>query len=231
MRSDFRLASDDSGNILFLILIAVALFAALSYAATYSTRSGGTTEKEAWQVQSSQVTQYPVSVAASVQRMVLKGGDPGLLEFNPPEGFDDLNDIAMGVFHPQGGAATYAKANPEAMADGLPGTWYFNAEFEIQDIGKSVPNDFEGNEIIAFLPGIKDVLCDQMNARMGLSGDIDTDGNVIPSVMIMMDSDQALPSSEEVLGDGDSGGLAGKAFGCFKNEGDENIYFHVLLER
>ena len=53
----------EKGNVLFLILIAVALFAALSYAVTQSSRSGGgDANNETSLINSAQVTQYPASV-------------------------------------------------------------------------------------------------------------------------------------------------------------------------
>lgn len=78
----------ESGNVLFLILIAVALFAALSYAVTKSTRSGGgSTEKEKATLSSAAMTQYPTALRTAIIRMVLNGVSVRSMYFDAPASF------------------------------------------------------------------------------------------------------------------------------------------------
>lgn len=66
------MSRQQSGNVLFLILIAVALFAALSYAVTSSTRSGGTdASSEKSRLYASAIVSYGASLQSTVQRMKL----------------------------------------------------------------------------------------------------------------------------------------------------------------
>lgn len=60
------------GNILFLILLAVVLFAALSYAVTSGMRGGGNNaSKESAQAAASAIIQYLTMVQSEVQRLML----------------------------------------------------------------------------------------------------------------------------------------------------------------
>lgn len=102
---------NDSGNVLFLILIAVALFAALSYAVTQSSRGGGgSTVKETSTINSSVLSQSTSSIRASLQRMTTDNHQLLDIEFNGPADFNDLTAIGFGVFHPSGGGVIYAMA-------------------------------------------------------------------------------------------------------------------------
>ncbi len=97
----------EKGNILFLILLAVILFAALSYAVTQSLRGGGqdaSNEKNI--VKGAQIMQYPVGIRAAILRMIVGGTNVNTLNFDPPSQFASMSDAqkALNVFHPTGGA-------------------------------------------------------------------------------------------------------------------------------
>lgn len=64
--------NSEKGNVLFLILIAVALFAALSYAVGTSTRgSGKNTNEEKLKTGAAAIQNYVASVRSAVQRLML----------------------------------------------------------------------------------------------------------------------------------------------------------------
>lgn len=65
----------ERGNILFLILLAVVLFAALSYAVTQSTQGGGkNASNEKDDARAAELLNYFSSLDVGVQRMLLTGG-------------------------------------------------------------------------------------------------------------------------------------------------------------
>ncbi|MBX2833907.1 MAG: hypothetical protein KTR28_02945 [Micavibrio sp.] len=239
-----EMRQNESGNVLFLILIAVALFAALSYAVTQSSRSGGgDTNNETNLVNSASLTQYPASVRTSILRMMVSNGAVDEeLQFDYPVDFGDdcTANSANCVFHPDGGGATYAEAPADVMADGQPGQWFFNRLFEIVNVGT---NGSGGNDVIAFLPGITRGICERINEEMGLDiasidvtndftdasyadniADADVDGNGVS----MEDIDG------EDIGDTDAADLAGQPFGCMIDSSttpNTFIYYHVLIEK
>ena len=240
----------ESGNVLFLILIAVALFAALSYAVTQSTRSGaGDTASETNLISSAQLTQYPAGVRTSVVRMIIGGVAIEELLFNDPSDFstiintDDLRERA--VFHPNGGNATYQLAPSDVVTtDNANGVWYYNAEVQIQNIGIT-DSGAAGNDIIGFLPDVTLGICRRMNDELGIevsdSPDANTNGVpeqaglVVTDFTRNMDDGYAFPAGAGSKIDGD---FTGQPFGCFEAAGINNsagsprvVYYHVLIER
>lgn len=233
----------ESGNVLFLILIAVALFAALSYAVTQSTRTGGTGDSETSLITSAQLTQYPATIRTSVVRMIIGGLDIENLEFNAPQEFSNLQSNAVGVFHPAGGAATYATAPGEMMADGNAGTWVFNAENEIFYLGTT--NEASAGtplsttvDLVAFLPGITQTLCSRVNDELGITGiPVETGIDVTEN---LVNSDGTSSGHTDFCEGGcgatigqDVAALDAQPFGCFELTASSGnyVYFHVLVER
>lgn len=105
-----------AGNVLFLILIAVALFAALSYAVTSSTGSGrGNTDGEKAILSASGLMSYTSSLRSAIERLkTINNCSPSQLSFEHPP-FNETNiytqypnasapaNKSCHVFHPNGG--------------------------------------------------------------------------------------------------------------------------------
>lgn len=249
MRQQFKknFRKGERGNVLFLILIAVALFAALSYAVTSSSRSGGgDANEESALVRSAQITQYPSSVRTTMIRMMVSNSvDPTDMIFAGPDTFttgtadcdDATTEIPNCVFHPNGGGATKTNVPADMMAGTTAGQWYFTADYEILDIGTSgaaTAASPDGNDIIAFLPGITSGLCAKINEELGIVGDpvSAADWDIAGAGTDEMLSGYTIPNETDVIGDeAGTAMLAGQAFGCFEDSGGEFIYYHVLLER
>lgn len=231
-----------SGNVLFLILIAVALFAALSYAVTSSSRSGaGDAGSETNLVNSALLTQYPSAIRTGIIRMIVSNGvDQVNLNFDRPVDFATVCNAtpAPCVFHPSGGAATYIAGSAEVREAGSQADWIFTSDWLITDIGSTA------NDIIAFLPGIKPSVCKKINSELGITGGTDTDGDGVPAgptaVPVLAD---AMDSGNLLIGPAADGAhtigqtaFVGQAFGCYDSidatvTANDLIYYHVLVER
>lgn len=237
----------ESGNVLFLILIAVALFAALSYAVTQSSRTGGgATDGESNLVNSAQITQYPASVRTAIVRMLIGGVDATQLEFDPPADFASLTQDNFGVFHPSGGGATSVTAPATVMADGAQGEWLFNSRYQITNIGTTAANN-SANDIIAFLPGVNTSICERINQELGITGGTDTDTNGVPTSATVVANVPTVAMNQDggTTGIGAyaathviAGAFTGQPFGCADFDdatagtaADTLIYYHVLVER
>lgn len=235
----------EKGNVLFLILIAVALFAALSYVVTQSTRSGGgSTEREKNILSSAQMTQYPTALRTAIIRMVLGGVAVENIYFNSPSNFGSLS-VTQLVFHPQGGGATYQDAPADLSATGNSAlTWVYNAQFQVNGIGI---NGAGGNDVIAFLPGVSDGVCRQVNEELGIdptSLSPAACGTNIPVITgqtanLAMNMTNAYTFPATAAGTlapttGCTALFDRQASGCFKDTSatpNRNVFYSVLLER
>jgi hypothetical protein len=221
-------SSNESGNVLFLILIAVVLFAALSYAVTQTSRSGSGTDDGAL-IDAAQVSQYPASVRTSLIRMMVDGVQPADMEFNAPADFADLDNARAGVFHPTGGKATYVLASGDFMESATQTAWTFNMRNQINLIGltngTTVPNAASA-DLIAFLSGITDGLCTKINTDVGITTTpADTD-----IILTNQEDGTAVVYDGDTIGGAGSTALNGQPYGCF-TQGGANVYYHVMVER
>jgi len=241
MSNNQNTRQSEKGNVLFLILIAVALFAALSYVVTQSTRSGGgSTEREKNILSSAQMTQYPTALRTSLIRQVLAGVAIENVKFNSPGSFSP--SVEVEVFHPQGGGATYQAAPAELMAGtgGTQGVWTYNAEVYVPGIGIDTVG---GNDVIAFLPGVSDGVCRQVNEELGIDTNGCTMAEIAPSVPAINTEVDATMNTAYSFPSGPGTALTStdvscttvfdrQASGCFFDiAGDRNVFYSVLLER
>mgnify|MGYP000281739355 CR=1 FL=1 len=165
------------GNILFLILLAVVLFAALSYAVTSQRDGGKNASPEAAKSQASALLQYGALVENTVHRMVMVGGvKPEHLDFKSAgisdsglNGNTNCLTSACKVFDPAGGGIKAQGTPLSAMGTtDVPFTaagneLRYNVLLgEIKNLGTSQP------EILLLIRGLKPEICDAINVAEGV---------------------------------------------------------------
>jgi len=171
-----------SGNVLFLILIAVALFAALSYAVTSSSRVGGAgVTKENNRISGAEVIQYATQLEQTVTRLrVINNCSVTQLSFEraPFDGSDTLylnsnapGDFGCHIFHPAGGAQPYRDMSPSSWrGDGQ----LFTIHNRIDGVGCDQAADSGCYELL-FLIELEEEICLEINKRLNM---LNSDGSL-----------------------------------------------------
>lgn len=174
----------ESGNVLFLILIAVALFAALAYVVTQGSRSGsGTVNRKKFGLLVSQLTQYPLNIRAAVVRLTTttRGGSESI-SFDWPGWGNTAYQHAIPVpdeskvFHPVGAGVPFQLPDTEKMLDRTQssqagwGRWLFTGTTCIPGLGTGADATCANNptelDLVAILPYVKLELCQAANMQM-----------------------------------------------------------------
>lgn len=228
----------EQGNVLFLILIAIALFATLAYTITQSMRLGESNiTNEQNTIDVAQILTVPSAYRAAVDRMVVgQGIDGGGIIATPPVSFSTLtaDQVRRDIYHPQGGGMSYPLAPANLMdPDYVTSTWAFNSENEVKNIGTTttIP-DINSVDLMVFLPGLKKSVCQAINKRLGIVGPMPLSN---ADVYMVASSDP--PSYMEnggafLIGNtADDAQLAGKSEGCFDYGGNFYVFYAVILGR
>ena len=160
----------ESGNLLFMILIAVVLIGALTAAIQYTGRpEGANIDKETLVIRASEVQRYASELERAVLFIVQQNGksetDIRFAHPNAPADYGDLSadpDPTDQVFHRNGGAAKY-RAPPDDINDGS--AWEFYAGTHLPQIGGSKA------DLIAVLPNVTLEFCRKINDLNQQGGD------------------------------------------------------------
>ena len=239
------------GNALFLILIAVALFAALSYAVTNSGRGGGSSERERLEIAFAQLHQQAQGYRMAMNRLELFSNvheteysfvnDVWPSWLNSAGQYENTNCTTNDclVFHDQGGGATYMNPPPifKELCDqncevgGGNNFWRFSGNIFVPGIGQE-----DQTEMIA-MHRVDQETCKAMNDRLGIENP-GGDAPLIPSAAAITSGFQGNygnPANKNAFTTMPAE-LAGKMSGCF-NQGhgyynsDYAFIYFVIMER
>ena len=171
----------NAGNALFLILIAVALFGALSYAITQSGRGGGSIDREQRSLQAAQIVQYMASVQSAVMRLTMTGCSDTQISFenNVISGYnntapDAVADGSCSVFSPNGGGLFYQFPDISAFDTSLSGQPnYGEITFTAIDCVRGVGQECQGSgtnadfkDVMMIYPYVTFDLCMEVNRNL-----------------------------------------------------------------
>jgi hypothetical protein len=122
--------SQERGNALIYVLIAIALFAALSMTLTRQTDSNEAQQlsEEKAELLATQLISTSAQMKSAIDQMLFSGSQINDLNFDLPHvATFDTGDVIHKVFHPQGGGITLPRLPEQAMAqtttNPVPG-WY-----------------------------------------------------------------------------------------------------------
>ena len=233
------------GNALFLILIAVALFAALSYAVTNSGRGGSGIDKEQASLYAAQIVQYASLMEQTIARMQLINGcgDDEIAFWHDSNGdgsFTSADDYYNNgsadecfLYKPEGGGLTF-QAPDAAWLDGVStsetfyGEYLFNGSVCIDGFGCHTDGTADNSELMLFLPFIKKDICVELARNT----------NGLASGEPVVEGDDAWVNNT-FKGNYHDGRQLDSSFGvrtgCFEGDNtppsDTYVYFHVLINR
>lgn len=228
-----------AGNALFLILIGVALFAALSYAITQSSRGSGNIGKETAELHAANLLAFSQSVTHGMDRLLLLNNvNITQIYFNNDtwEAANGSNfngtmgspaDPSLYVFHPSGGGVTPLVFQGATTGDcgscsaGRLLEGHFAVRWvAVPGVGSSAP------ELTLMGAQFSDEVCEAINRRSGMSPATVPDATIGGTYHAQGDP---VPSSG---GLGGAGEVSGKMAFCIYTASTSmrNLYIYVMQQ-
>ena len=166
-RNDGRVG--ERGNAMIYVLIALALFGALTFALSNQNNQadGQNIDDEVAELYTNELLEYVVSAQQVVDMMLASGSEVDDLSFvNPTStGFDTGSHIHK-VFHPQGGGLNYQKKFNEAISRRSDAGWYVQTGVNV------IWTPTTGNDVILSALRIDKTICENINKK--ITGNITT---------------------------------------------------------
>jgi len=225
--------NNESGNVLFYILIAVVLIAALSYAVTRSNQGGGgAVSEEKAKLAASELIEFGNVVANAVAQLRLRGCPDTQLSFENDQvaGYTNGNapsDDTCHLFKLPGGALNWSDVPADAAASATA-VWTFNGEMDFENIGSNCTNN-GCTEMVAIIPDVRTAVCEKVNDLLGMDtpATLPVDGS--SSVVKFTGS---YGYSNQVGDEVNSAKLAGFKTGCFTSTAaGYNVFYRILRAR
>jgi len=171
---------NESGNVLFMILIAIVLIGLLTAAIQFSSRpEGANIDSETLVIRASEVQQYAGELERAVAFIMQNGkseSDIRFADYNAHADYGDITsdpDLTDQVFAREGGGATYREA-PAGINDGS--AWEFYGGTHAPGVGRG-----DRAELMAVLPYVTQGFCDKINDLNGQTGTMDDTGSASAS--------------------------------------------------
>lgn len=241
----------DQGSVLFYILIAVVLFAALSYAVANMMRGGGgNINKETAALYAAEIMNYSKSLKDALQYVRISNDcDETEISFDNPvlTGYTHtpVTRDECKIFHPDGGGMGYGRVPTEWLdesesAGANYGEWFFSGENAVAGVGTSIPSTgtcTSGTtciDLIAFVPYLDQTICSAINEQLNLDGAISPIYQQDNGPTRMDDKFTGTFSTLDL--DIDGAPYNGRLAGCTQKDSsgtgaDAYFFYQVLLER
>jgi hypothetical protein len=248
-RSKAMVFGHERGNVIWLVLITVALLAALTMTLSRSgSRVENLGEREKSNIEALQLLRYARSLESAVQSLVFQDISENDLSFETPlSDIDYENANCSGnqckIFHMGGAGLSYME--PKSIwldsaysAQDYYGDWLFTGGSCIPEVGRgddaNCYTSASNNELIMILPYIKLSLCKQLNSM--LKNDFGDAGYTVLEEDAWDGADAPFTGGfAEGVALYDGGNLFGKMSGCFEGGGVPTNgtyhFYHVLKAR
>ncbi len=222
----------ERGNVLFLILLAVVLLAALAYAVTNSLRGGGKdASSESAQSIAAQMMQYATLIENTITRAML-------INNVPDYGFD------MSGSNTASSASNATCVTPECRLFDKSSTNGLMASIRLTKglatgIASSPTRFYVTNvvnvgtpaeDVVLIFGDLSKPVCDAVNAIVGISPNLANMEGFGGSPTNYSDTYTSFPVSGSNIGDEDPA-FIGKSTGCFRHSSNGYSFYHVVMTR
>jgi len=231
---------NQNGNVFFLVLAGIVLFAALLFTFTKSSQKGtGNLSKQQAKIAAQEILNYAQLVEGAVNRVRQNGCSENEISFinDIIAGYTNTPDNKCRIFNSEGGRLQMAFLN-KSWLDEAQATASDFKNYNFVGIGGVEGQQSSASDLNIVAPYLSQQVCSEINKSLNIDLPIPTDTNGIDSASKFVGSFDASPGASSIIGDaGTANAITNRhASACIHetagcNGGACYHFYHILLPR